>query len=162
LLASILASDGGLLLHGSGLLIDGAAAAIIGPSGAGKTTAAHLIRADRLLSDDAIAVTDVDAQSRLHATPLGRESDGPGSAPLRAVFFPCKETGFAVRRISARDALVRSAQEQTDTFACVFAPMRGLAIRNLARLFRKVPAYELGFSLDGIDREAIRRVLSES
>jgi hypothetical protein len=38
----------------------------------------------------------------------------------------------------------------------------GMAIRNLGRLFRKVPAYELGFSLDGIDREAIRRVLSGS
>jgi hypothetical protein len=42
------------------------------------------------------------------------------------------------------------------------APSDGMAIRNLGRLFHKVPAYELGFSLDGIDREAIRRVLSRS
>ena len=42
------------------------------------------------------------------------------------------------------------------------APYDGMSIRNLGRLFRKVPAYELGFSLDGIDREAIRRVLTGS
>jgi hypothetical protein len=37
-----------------------------------------------------------------------------------------------------------------------------MSIRNVGRLLHKVPAYELGFSLDGIDREAIRRVLSGS
>ena len=163
LLGSHLAATGGLLLHGAGMLIDGAAAAVIGPSGAGKTTAAHLIGADHLLSDDAIAVTDVNAQPWLHATPLGRESDGPGRAPLRALFFPKKQAGFALRPMSKREALLRAAEEQADTFAGVFLPsMRGLAIRNLARLLHKVPAYELGFSLDGIDREAIRRVLTGS
>ena len=163
LLGPLLAADDGLLLHGSGVLIDGAAAAIIGPSGAGKTTAAHLIRADHLLSDDAIAVTDVDAQPWLHATPLGRESDGPGRAPLRALFFLRKQAGFALRLMSRREALVRAVEEQADTLAGVFLPsMRGMAIRNLGRLLHKVPAYELGFSLDGIDREAIRRVLSGS
>jgi hypothetical protein len=162
LLGSILASEGGLLLHGSGVLIDGAGAAVIGPSGAGKTTAAHLLRPDCLLSDDAIAVTDVDAQPQLHATPLGRESDGPGSAPLRAILFPRKQSGFSLQPLTSRQALIRSTAEQADKFQCLSNPYGGMSIRNLARLFRKVPAYELGFSLDGIDRDAIRRVLSRS
>jgi hypothetical protein len=162
LLASHLAASEGLLLHGSGFVIDGIAAAAIGPCDAGKTTAARLIRGDRLLSDDVVAVTDVGTQPRLHATPLGRESDGLGSAPLRAIFFPRKQATFSLQPLTARQALIRSAAEQADTFQSLFNPYGGLAVRNLGRLLRKVPAYELGFSLDGIDREAIRRVLSES
>jgi hypothetical protein len=160
LVSSMLAAAGDLLLHGSGFVIDGLAAAVIGPSEAGKTTAARLVNGDRLLSDDMVAVTDVDQQPCLHATPLGRDSDGPGSAPLRAIFFPRKQAAFSLRPLTARDALIRSAREQADTFQSLFQPYGGMAIRNLARLFRKVPAYELGFSLDGIDRDAIRRVLA--
>jgi hypothetical protein len=159
LLSSLLAATRGLLLHGSGFIIDRVAAAVIGPTDAGKTTAARLVRGDRLLSDDTVAVTDIDTQPRLHATPLGRESDGPGSAPLRAIFFPRKQATFSLRPLTARQALIRSAAEQADTFQSLFPPYGGMAIRNLGHLFRKVPAYELGFSLDGIDREAIRRVV---
>jgi hypothetical protein len=162
LLASHLVASEGLLLHGSGFVIDGLAAAAIGPCDAGKTTAARLMQGDRLLSDDVVAVTDIDTQPRLHATPLGRESDGVASAPLRAIFFPRKQPGFSLQPLTARQALIRSATEQADSFQGLFAPYDGMAIRNLGRLLHKVPAYELGFSLDGIDREAIRRVLSGS
>ena len=161
-LGSLLAATDGTLLHGSGFVVDGRAAAVIGPSDAGKTTAAKLVAGDHLLSDDVVAVTDIDGEPHLHATPLGRESDGIASAPLRAIFFPRKHTSFALQPVPARQALLRSAEEQADGFANLFPPYGGMAIRNLARLFRKVPAYELGFSLDGIDREAIRRVLSGS
>ena len=162
LLSSLLVATRGGLLHGSGFVIDGVAAAVIGPSDAGKTTVARLVRGDRLLSDDMVAVTDLDGQPTLHATPFGRESDGVGSAPLRAIFFPRKHSAFSLQPLTARQALIRSAAEQADTFQGLFAPYGGMAIRNLGRLFRKVPAYELGFSLDRIDREAIRRVLSGS
>jgi hypothetical protein len=162
LLGCLLSAGDGLLLHGSGFVLDGVAAAVIGPSKAGKTTAARLVRGDRLLSDDVVAVTDLDGQPQLHATPLGHESDGVGSAPLRAVFFPRKQAAFSLQPLTARQALIRSAAEQADTFQGLFVPYGGMSIRNLGRLFRKVPAYELGFSLDGIDREAIRRVLSKS
>jgi hypothetical protein len=162
LLSSLLAATQGLLLHGSGFVIDGVAAAVIGPSEAGKTTAARLVQGDRLLSDDVVAVTDLDGQPQLHATPFGRESDGVGSAPLRAIFFPRKQPAFFLQPLVARQALIRGAAEQADTFQGVFAPYDGMSIRNLGRLLHKVPAYELGFSLDGIDREAIRRVLSGS
>ena len=162
LLGSLLSAGDGVMLHGSGFVMDGVAAAVIGPSEAGKTTAARLIRGERLLSDDVVAVTDIDTQPRLHATPLGRETDGVASAPLRAIFFPRKQATFSLQPLTARQALIRSAAEQADTFQGLFAPYNGMSIRNLGRLFRKVPAYELGFSLDGIDREAIRRVLSRS
>jgi hypothetical protein len=160
LLGCLLCAHDGLLLHGSGFVLDGVAAAVIGPCEAGKTTAARLVRGDRLLSDDEVAVTGLDGEPELHSTPFGRESDGAASAPLRAVFFPKKQPWFSLQPVTARQALVRSAAEQADKFQSLFVPFSGMAIRNLARLFRKVPAYELGFSLDGIDREAIRRVLS--
>jgi hypothetical protein len=162
LLGTLLTASEGVLLHGSGFVIDGLAAAVIGPSEAGKTTAARLVQGDRLLSDDVVAVTDLDGEPQLHATPFGRESDGVGSAPLRAIFFPRKQAAFSLQPLTARQALIRSATEQADTLQGLFHPYGGMAIRNLGRLFRKVPAYELGFSLEGIDRDAIRRVLSGS
>ena len=162
LLGCLLSAGDGLLLHGSGFVLDGVAAAVIGPSEAGKTTAARLVQGDRLLSDDVVAVTDLDGKPHLHSTPFGRETDGLGSAPLRAILFPRKQSTFSLQAVPAQQALLRSAAEQSDKFQCLFNPYGGMAIRNLGRLFRKVPAYELGFSLDGIDREAIRRVLSGS
>ena len=162
LLGCLLSTTDGLVLHGSGFVLDGVAAAVIGPSEAGKTTAAHLVQADRLLSDDVVAVTDIDTRPLLHATPLGRETDGLGSAPLRAIFFPRKQAAFSLHPLTARQALIRSVTEQADRLHFLFNPYGGMAIRNLGHLFRKVPAYELGFSLDGIDRDAIRRVLSRS
>lgn len=162
LVGSLLAAHRGVLLHGSGFVLDGAAGAVIGPSESGKTTAARLVRGDRLLSDDMVAVTDVDAQPRLHATPLGREADDAGPAPLRALFFPSKQAGFSLRKMAPWEAAAWAVAGQGEYLGTLFKPHMGAAIKNIVRLTKEVPVYELGFSLDGIDREAIRRVLTGS
>ena len=162
LVGSLLAAHRGVLLHGSGFVLDGAAGAVIGPSESGKTTAARLVRGNRLLSDDMVAVTDVDSQPRLHGTPLGREADDAEAAPLRALFFPSRQAGFSLRKMAPWEAAAWAVAGQSEYLGSLFKPHMGAAIKNIVRLTREVPVYELGFSLDGIDREAIRRVLSGS
>lgn len=78
--------NGRVVLHGSAVVVDGAAVATIGPSGAGKsTTAAALVqRGAELLADDVVAIdmcdgrcTVLPTESHLRLAAAGR-SDGPG------------------------------------------------------------------------------------
>jgi hypothetical protein len=161
LLGSLAADRGGLLLHGAGFVIDNLAGAFIGLSGAGKSTGARLVRPDRLLSDDVVIASDVAARPVLHATPLGRVSDGPGAAPLTALFLPRKRADFSLTRLTPREALARCTAEQYPVFTSVFKPYIEQSFRNLNRLVKTVPCYEMGFSLDAVDRAAIRRVLTD-
>ncbi len=161
LLATTLVRGNGLLVHGAGVVIDGCAVAMVGPSGAGKTTAARFVHADSLLSDDIVAVSECDGCPRLHGTPLGRETDGPLHAPLGAVFFPRKADSFSLTPLPHRQALARAIAEQHDCLDLLFEPYVGEAFRHYYRLLRHVPAYELAFSLDGgIDCAAVRELLN--
>lgn len=161
LLATTLVRGNGLLLHGAGVVIEGSSVAIIGPSGAGKTTAANLMHADSLLSDDIVAATECDCQPRLHGTPLGRETDGPVHAPMRALFFPRKAASFALTPLPYHEALARAVAEQHECLSLLFEPYVGEAFLHFCHLLKRVPAYELAFSLEGgIDRAAVRDVLS--
>jgi hypothetical protein len=161
-MACLLAEDNGLLLHGSGFILDGMSGAVIGPSGAGKSTAARLIDHDFLLSDDAVAVTGVgDKTPLLNATPFGGKTDGVGEAPLKALFFPRKSEQFAIRPITPREALVRYLNEHAEYISEPFKPYVKMTFENAHEMFQKVPSYELSFSKDYIDTDAIREVLGE-
>jgi hypothetical protein len=159
LLSTLAAKDGGFVFHGAGFVLGQAAGAFVGLSGAGKSTAVQLLEPDRILSDDVVVASNDKGLPRLHATPLGRVSDGPGSAPLAALFFPLKQERFSLARVSPREALARCVAEQTHGFRGVFKPYREASFRNLNRLLKIVPCYEMGFSLDGVDRDAIREAL---
>ncbi len=159
LLGSMAAAEGGLLLHGAGFVLGELAGAFIGVAGAGKSTAARFVAPDRLLSDDVVIVDDVRSSRIVHATPLGRESDGPGSAPLAALFLPRKRERFSLTRLPPREALAACVGEQMSVLTAVFRPYLQQNFRNLNRLLKIVPCYEMGFSLEGVDREAIREAL---
>ena len=154
-----LARQGDLLLHGAGWLLDGAAAAAIGPSGAGKSTAARLMGPDFLLSGDVVAVADCAGAPALHATPLGGATDGAGSGPLRALFFPRRADGFALRPMARREAFARYWAEHWEYNFWYLRDEVGPVFENAHALFARVPAYELAFAPDGIDRAAIGRLL---
>lgn len=155
-----LAENDGLLLHGSGFVIDGVAAAVIGPSGAGKTTAALLTKHDALLSDDVVAVTDIGAAPLLHGTPLGRMTDGPLQAPLKALFFPKKADRCRIEPLSAVQAYERYLYEHADYASKGFVEQRGQVYQNAARLFDEVPAFELAFALHDLDTSLIRECMT--
>jgi len=154
-----LSSDSGLLLHGAGFVLTDHGAVILGSSGSGKSTAVNLMKRDFLLSDDVVAIKNIDISPNIHATPLGGPTDGNRSAPLSAIFFPQKDDSFSITPISPRKALLRFLEEHSDYISRLFKPYIAQTFKNAHALFQKVPAYELSFPKDYIDTEAVRQVL---
>ena len=147
-----LLETGGAVLH-SAAVTDGASAwLLLGPSGAGKTTAAGLCRerGAAVLSDDLNAVSLAGDASRVVRLPFTGDLGGddcPGELPLRAVLRLVKGNGDRLRPLSPARALaglVAAAPVGNRD------PWREPALMDvLERLVRAVPAYELTFSLDG-------------
>jgi len=78
--------QGALLFHAAGIVHRGAAYALFGRSGSGKTTAARLSTGKPVLSDDLVLLRRAAAGWEVQATPFGRSRMAHArSAPLRAL-----------------------------------------------------------------------------
>jgi hypothetical protein len=100
--AELVAAEGGLLLHASGLDLDGAAVLFVGPSRAGKSTATVL--AGACFAYDHVAVVTVAGRAFAWGLPGGTRPAAPEAdaavLPLRAI--------LRVRRGEGRPELVQS------------------------------------------------------
>lgn len=148
-----LLEEGGALLHSAGLSDGESAWLLLGPSGAGKTTASRLCLAGggTVLSDDLNAVLFRDGMARLRKLPftgdLGERTGGPESVPLRAVLRLAKGEEEGLRPLSPAAALAGLVA------AAPFVnrdPFRREALLGvLERLARAVPAWEVTFAREG-------------
>ena len=109
LTAAVVSREGGLVLHAAGVEIDGRASLFIGPSGAGKTTAANHCQGARWMARDRAAV---------YPTPLGWYAAGmAGGDPIelpRAAgrVFPLASVSRiqrAAERVALREATTTEA-----------------------------------------------------
>ncbi|HEY2295206.1 MAG TPA: hypothetical protein VGM86_31270 [Thermoanaerobaculia bacterium] len=148
-----LLEEGGALLHSAGLSDGESAWLLLGPSGAGKTTASRLCLAagGTVLSDDLNAVLFRDGEARLRKLPftgdLGERAGGPESVPLRAVLRLAQGEEEGLRPLSPAAALAGLVA------AAPFVnrdPFRREALLGvLERLARAVPAWEVTFAREG-------------
>jgi hypothetical protein len=169
LVAYRLLAEGGVVLHSAGVTDGVSAWLLLGPAGAGKTTASRLCLAAgaEVLSDDLNAVVvgeDAEADgpgvARLPFTgDLGERQGGPGPPggyPLRGVLRLRQGPGEVLAplsRASALAALVAAAPyANRDPFR------REALLAVCERLAWAVPAWELTFSL-GADLWSILREL---
>ncbi|MDH5493011.1 MAG: hypothetical protein OEY14_13740 [Myxococcales bacterium] len=87
----VLAQCEGLILHAAAVEFEGGALLFIGPSGAGKTTAAGLVRGGRWFAFDRVAIARLGGRWEAFALPGGSDLDHPLSAserrglPLRGI-----------------------------------------------------------------------------
>ncbi len=158
LLLTLLSGRDGLLIHAAGVGLGDQAVIVTGPSGAGKSTAARLLNG-RLLSDDMVVLTGLNEKPLAHSTTFGGLSDGPASLPLSAVIFPHQAKSFALRRLSTREAFLRYQHEHGSYLSHTLQVCRrNLALAALS-LFERVPSFEMSFTRDSLDHQAIQQVV---
>ncbi len=153
-----LVQSGGLLLHGASVELNGRALALVGPSGAGKTTIARRLRAAgaHVIGDEVVALR----ASRLFGHPLQRRL-GDGVAPARGVEL----SGIALIAQSAVGAPVSlkqlsAPQGARQLIRRVFmppaeGPLVAAALESCERLSEAVPVYSLSLTNDERATEAV-------
>ena len=150
----LLLERGGTLLHASGVERGGRGFAFLGPTGAGKSTAARLLggsRGARVLNDDLVAVCLEGEGATVRATPWIGSKGGecsPGQAPLACIFVLSREGRdgtFRFARLSPKDAL----KELLANLPWLGESERltGETVSQAARLAGAVPFISLAYSL---------------
>jgi hypothetical protein len=148
-----LLEEGGAVLHSAGVTDGEAAWLLLGPSGAGKTTASRLCldRGASVLSDDLNAVRLGEDGARLVKLPftgdLGERSGGTVPLPLRAVLRLVQGAEDEARPLTPAAAL--AALVAAAPFVNRDPWRREALLAVLERLARSVPAWELTFALQG-------------
>ncbi|PYQ55620.1 MAG: hypothetical protein DMF53_27700 [Acidobacteria bacterium] len=148
-----LLEEGGALLHSAGVSDGEWAWLLLGPSGAGKTTASRLCLegGGTVLSDDLNAVLFHEGTARLRKLPftgdLGERAGGPESVPLRAVLRLAQGEEEGLRPLSPAAALASLVAAAPFVNCDPFRRETLLAV--LERLARAVPAWEVTFSREG-------------
>lgn len=153
LIAQRLLERGGLLLHSSGVVIDGGAHIFFGYSGAGKTTVAKLglEHGYQVLSDDIDLLAPANDGLRAARSPfagvMGRTPVSDDSYPVRGIYKIEQGQGNAIRSMTRAEAvcalLARSPFVNQD-------PHRAdRLVENLSSLTEAVPASVLTFDKTG-------------
>jgi hypothetical protein len=148
-----LLEEGGTLLHSAGVSDGESAWLLLGPSGAGKTTASRLCLAAgaTVLSDDLNAVLFGEGVARLRKVPftgdLGDRAGGPESVPLRAVLRLAQGEDEGLRPLSPAAALASLVAAAPFVNRDPFR--REALLAALERLARAVPAWEVTFAQEG-------------
>jgi hypothetical protein len=142
---------GGTMIHSAGIAGDGEGYLLLGPSGAGKTTASRLCLEEgaTVLSDDLNAVVREGEGARMVKLPftgdLGDRAGAPSSVPLRALLRLAKGERESLRPLSPAAALAGLVA------AAPFVnrdPWRREALLDvLEPLARAAPSWELTFPL---------------
>lgn len=148
-----LLEEGGALLHSAGVSDGEGAWLLLGPSGAGKTTASRLCLAGggTVLSDDLNAVLFGDGGPHLRKLPftgdLGDRAGGPESVPLRAVLRLAQGEAEGLSPLSPAAAL--ASLVAASPFVNRDPWRREALLAVLERLARAVPAWEVTFAREG-------------
>ncbi len=154
LLMNHLASEGGVIVHSAGVVMDGRALVFAGVSGAGKSTLARLfIRSglgESLLSDDRLVMrVGRDREARADITAWGTPWPGDAGvarnagAPLAALLFLVKSEVDQVVRLSAGEA----ARSLVRVASCPWYDAGRLpsVLDTCSQVIENTPCYQLHF-----------------
>lgn len=145
-----LAEQGDLVLHASGVIVDGEGYAFLGKSGAGKSTLAAALAKDhhaQVLGEDQIILRHMENKFWIFGTPWHENPAmcSPEGIPLAALFFLDRETDYGIQSISAPEGLSRIMQT---AFVPYYRPeLIPSIIDNLVKLAVEIPFYQLSYRL---------------
>lgn len=150
LYAAWLANLGDVILHASGIILEGKGYAFIGDSGAGKSTLATALAKNptiTVLGEDQVILRYLDNQFRIYGTPwhLNSALYSPKGAPLEKLFFLGSKNFTGVNPISAMNGISQILQT---AFIPFYLPgMIPNILDRLSLLSESVPFYELSYQL---------------
>ena len=157
----ILADRGGCILHAAGIAHEGRGVALIGRSGAGKTTLMRLLKGRKdlsPLSDDRVIIRIVDGAPRIFGTPWAGEGLVAANlgADLSALVFLHQGEEHALKPVEPSNA----AHQLLSTTSIPWFDQGRLTgcLDTLDTLVRSSPAYDLQFSLEPAVGDLIDRL----
>ena len=150
LFANWLASLGDLILHASGVIMDGKGYAFIGSAGAGKSTLAASLLANHaalVLGEDTLILRCLEGRFWIYGTPWHLDPDmcSPNGAPLEKLFFLDRTAGHGVESLTPVDGITRILQT---AFIPYYRPKAVSGILDrLILLAEQVPFHSLSYPL---------------
>ena len=146
-----LANRGNLLLHASGIAINGKGYAFVGRSGAGKSTLVAKLAEDRrvtVLGEDQVALRYLNGEYWIFGTPwhLNMDMCSPMGVPLQEIFFLDRKAANILAPLQPQEGFTRLMQ--TAFIPYYRPPQVSKIMDNLERLSLEIPfsllAYRLG------------------
>ncbi len=136
------------MIHSSAVIAKGSGFLFVGPSEAGKTTAALNSSAHHVLGDEMNLVLPKPAGTMIAGTPFNGtfKTKSPGTAPLRAVFLLKQGPQHRILPIDPAEAAGFLAAEIVPPVGLDQVPDSGtlpIMVEQAARLLETVPVYQL-------------------
>lgn len=150
-----------LILHSSSIIVNNRAILFLAPDEGGKTTAVGLGDKQRILCDDYNVLCMQRDRAEVHSTPWGSICNGPKSALLGGFFFLEKARKFSLKLISPNNAIQIIWKENDRFLKNVLPEFRKKLFLNLCRVCNEIPAYNMTFSKEFIDWNAISNAIKK-
>lgn len=145
-----LASFGDLILHASGVSVNGQGYCFLGDSGAGKSTLVSALAKDHsvtILGEDQIILRYLDGQFWIYGTPWHErvEMCSPIGVPLKKMFFLRRDVEAGIEPVSPSEGISRILQT---AFVPYYLPEKlpGI-IERLTLLSKELPFFCLSYKL---------------
>jgi len=161
LFATFLTAFSAVVVHSSGIVLDGKAALFLAPDEGGKSTILSLFKRGDILCDDYNIIKKEGDNLAVHNTPWGSlMSKKSISAPLGGLFLLEKAPRFELVSIRPEEMLSFAWIENLRFLEALPRSYRLTAFSILDEACRTVPVFRLRFPKDAVAEEAVRRVLS--
>ncbi|MFH1479153.1 MAG: hypothetical protein ABIG92_05210 [Candidatus Omnitrophota bacterium] len=149
--SQMLASENGLLLHGSAVIKGNSAYLFFAPSGGGKTTAAKLSRRSKVLGDDVVALKKCGRSYYVYSTPWNHKDftrNSSISAKVDKVFFLKKSKNISFKPIKKEDAFIKLLTQQIHFFIYTKRPILDKLFFTASGFIKNTETYEMKFRKD--------------
>lgn len=162
LLALLLSSRDGIIVHGCGIVINGKGYIFVGHAGAGKTTLAKMFL-DRaiILCDDRVVVRKIGEKFLLYGTWFHGDLPfvSPETTMLGGIFFIHQSAENRIVPCQAKDACVQIYARRV--FSIIEKEAQGKAFDFCNELAVKVPCFDFYFKKDETAADFLENALSD-
>lgn len=149
-----------LIVHSSGIIINGRVALFLAPDEGGKSTVVGLGPAENVLCDDYNVLSHRLGINAAHSTPWGSLCNGPVSSPLGGLFFLEKAADFSLIPMGTHEAVAQIWDENVRFLKNLPRELKKRAFHTLTDICRQTPAYTLHFPKDYIDWQAVDQAMT--